>query len=348
MHAMAKKKRGILHTELSQGTLYALLIGCAVLLVCALFARMLTDRAFTSVQSELLGLSVRKPYLIAQGHGLGRVTLIARNGRAERELGEATLVATDPWNMQQWQMLIPEEPLEADSIIARAYAKGDVIGEAELAYKGTQALSDALWNDHLADDVSEWRREIIADTNVSVRLPQNVGTVSNGSPLSGTADLGLAVDIVDLTTDVTPGSAYAEVLTIAQAEASAMRQRLFGPQGDAYLPSAQIITVDGRPAKSYVMLDSGGTCPHLGRALVLADGRIVVYLTLGSPDLVDILTAQRPAYFVTEDIRCGTAWKDEESRRLFYQELLDGTAPRKLQLWFDMYDKLLEGVEIGA
>ena len=133
-----------------------------------------------------------------------------------------------------------------------------------------------------------------------------------------------------------------------QEDIAALKEGKFGADIEySYKPGQKVIEKDGRFLKEFVIFSRSDCDVCFERVAVFYEGE-VQYLVVLQGD-INALKESLSDYLVTDNKDCqGSASWGEGKIDVLYNELLTGSAPEKVQQWYDGFDEIIAGITFDS
>ncbi len=181
------------------------------------------------------------------------------------------------------------------------------------------------------------------DNSFAFQYPANKLTLSsNVFAAAGTGDFKLSV--MKQRPDSLNSSYYYFDKQKIQEDIAALKEGKFGADIEySYKPGQKVIENDGRFLKEFVIFSRSDCDVCFERVIVFYEGE-VQYLVILQGDL-NAFKESLSDYLVTDNKDCqGLASWGTGKIDALYNELLAGSAPEKVQQWYDGFDEITAGI----
>jgi hypothetical protein len=133
-----------------------------------------------------------------------------------------------------------------------------------------------------------------------------------------------------------------------QEDIAALKEGKFGTDIEySYKPGQKVIENDGRFLKEFVIFSRSDCDVCFERVVVFYEGE-VQYLVILQGDL-NTIKESLSDYLVTDNMDCqGSASWGAGKIDVLYNELLAGSAPQKVQQWYESFDEIAAGITFDS
>jgi hypothetical protein len=185
------------------------------------------------------------------------------------------------------------------------------------------------------------------DSSFAFQYPANRLTLSsNVFAAAGAGDLILS--IMKQRPDSLNSSYYYFDKQKIQEDIAALKEGKFGADIEySYKPSQKVIERDGRFLKEFVIFSRSDCDVCFERVIVFYDGEVQYLLVLQGG--VEKFKGSLSDYLVTDNKDCQgpAAWGKGKIDEL-YKKLAEGSAPEKIQQWYDSFDEISAGITFDS